>query len=64
MMDNVQPKRPGRPPKDGENNMVQTSLRLPADLMDFYRGFENASDAMREALEEYRSSCNSHNDAA
>jgi Arc/MetJ-type ribon-helix-helix transcriptional regulator len=32
--------------------------------MDFYRGFENASDAMREALEEYRSSRNGHNDVA
>ena len=52
MMDDVQPKRRGRPP--GENNMVQTAVRLPADLLEFYRSFGNVSDVVRTALEDYR----------
>jgi hypothetical protein len=52
--DNMQPKSPGRPPKDGIAKMVQTAVRLPVDLHAFYRSFENTSDAMRVALEAYR----------
>lgn len=53
-MDNVQPKRIGRPFKDGKNKMYSTALRLPADLHAFYHSLDNASDHMRRALEAYR----------
>lgn len=52
--DGMQPKSRGRPFKDGVAKMVQTNVRLPADLHAFYRSFENASDTMRVALEAYR----------
>lgn len=60
----AQPKRLGRPPKDGKETMAQTALRMPVDLLKFYRGFNDPSDHMRRALEEYRSSRNGHNDVA
>ena len=62
--DYVQPKRIGRPPKDGKETMTQTALRLSVDLLNFYRGFNDPSDHMRRALEEYRSRRNGHNDVA
>ena len=40
-MDNVQPKRIVRPPKDGEARMVQTALRMPIDLFKFYHEFDD-----------------------
>lgn len=53
-MDNVQPKRIGRPPKDGEARMVQTALRMPIDLFKFYHEFDDPADHMRRALERYQ----------
>jgi len=38
------------------------AVRIPVELREFYRSFENPSAAIREALEEYRASCGGHND--
>ena len=40
------------------------AVRIPTELREYFRGFENPSAAIREALEEYRANNGGHNDAA
>jgi len=38
------------------------AVRIPVELREYYRSFENPSAAIREALEEYRANNGGHND--
>lgn len=53
MTTEAQPKRRGRKPYETPL-LVQTAVRIPPDLLAYYRSYGNTSEAMRAALEKYR----------
>lgn len=53
MTEETTEKKRGRPKG---NAMVSIHLRVPAIMLAYYKGLENSSRAMREALREYMQS--------
>lgn len=53
--DKLRTRGPGSKPR-----YVLHAVRIPHELREYFRGFENPSAAIREALEEYRASSGGH----